>query len=157
VFSIYKLPATTAALLILASTITFADQRYNVITDSVVSDECGECHMAFQPQMLPRRSWIKIMNDLSNHFGEDASLDEATNKHVKAYLVQDAADTKLWASRFLRGISDDMIPLRITQTPHWLREHNDREIEKFWGDPKNMSKANCLACHPGANRGNYDD
>ena len=31
--------------------------------------ECGACHLAFPPQMLPARSWKKLMGDLANHFG----------------------------------------------------------------------------------------
>src|SRR5258707_12423348 len=36
--------------------------------------ECGACHLVFPPQMLPTRSWQKLMGDLKAHFGQDASI-----------------------------------------------------------------------------------
>ena len=44
------------------------------VADATVAKECGACHMVFPPQLLPARSWQKLMADLSSHFGEDASL-----------------------------------------------------------------------------------
>src|SRR4051812_22331997 len=54
--------------------------------------ECGACHMAFQPELLPARSWTALMAGLDNHFGENASLDAATSQAILAYLQAHAAD-----------------------------------------------------------------
>ncbi len=148
---------TTASLLILVPTIMVADERYNPVKNKMVSNECGACHMAFQPQMLPKRSWEKIMSELSDHFGEDASLEESSRKQILSYLQKNAADSGWWGGKFMRGVKDDMIPLRITQTPYWVREHNEEVSPQAWKDPKVKSRANCIACHAGANSGNYDD
>lgn len=51
----------------------WADERLPPIANDAVKKECGACHMAFQPQFLPQRSWRLMMGDLANHFGEDAS------------------------------------------------------------------------------------
>ncbi len=77
-FRIHKLPITAVTLFLLAAPAALGDERYNPVKDEVVSKGCGAYHMAFQPQMLPERSWEKIMNELSDHFGEDASLGSRT-------------------------------------------------------------------------------
>lgn len=150
--------ATLAAVLLLTSaSISYADERYPRIQDEIVLKECGECHMAFQPQMLPGRSWVKIMNTLDDHFGEDASLDMATTQHIETHLAENAADAGWFSGKFMRGIKGAMIPLRITETPYWVREHDEEVHPRAWSDPKIKSKANCVACHAEAQRGYYDD
>lgn len=146
-----------ASILIASTSLVQADERYRPIQDETVKKECGACHLAFQPQMLPKRSWEKIMTGLSDHFGEDASLDETTAQHIKTYLMDNAADSGWWSGKFLRGVKDDMTPLRITEMPYWVREHNEEVPNWAWSDPKVKSKVNCTACHPRAGRGNYDD
>ena len=145
------------ALFLVATPATKADERYKPIKDKIVSQECGACHMAFQPGMLPKRSWEKIMNGLLDHFGEDASLEAATKDHIASYLKDRAADSGMWSGKFMRGIKKNMTPLRITETPHWIREHRKEVRSSAWTSPKVKSKANCLACHSQANRGFYDD
>ncbi len=146
-----------AVTLIVSASSVSADERYSPIKDQTVAKECGDCHMAFQPQMLPKRSWETIMSTLGDHFGEDASLDTATTERIKTYMMENAADSGWWSGKFLRGVDDDWVPLRITEMPYWKREHNEEVPSWAWSDPKVKSKANCLACHPRANSGNYDD
>ncbi|MDP3338305.1 MAG: hypothetical protein Q8S51_16135, partial [Rhodoferax sp.] len=55
---------------------------YAPVADAVVKEECGGCHLAFAPSMLPARSWTRMMADLANHFGDDASVDPATAKKI---------------------------------------------------------------------------
>ena len=148
----------TVIFLMMAFSHSHADQRYNPISDQITLKECGECHMAFQPQMLPQRSWIAIMGKLNNHFGEDASLDKITIKHIEKYLINNSADAGWWSGKFMRGIKDNAAPIHITKTPYWLHKHDDDELPKqIWNNPKIKTKANCLACHPRAMQGDYDD
>ena len=151
------LTAATAAAMVLVSTVVQADERYRPVKDPVVIEECGACHMVFQPQMLPKKSWVKIMDTLNNHFGEDASLDLKLVRHIKEYHVNNAANSRWLNGKFMRGLSDDSAPLRITETPRWIREHKREVPQRAWSDPKVRSKANCRACHKRANQGNYDD
>jgi hypothetical protein len=146
-----------ALFLITGTSFVYADERYPPIKDETVTKECGDCHMAFQPQMLPQRSWIKIMDTLGDHFGEDASLDKATIETIKNYLTENAADAGWLSGKFMRGVRDNWTPLRITEIPYWVREHNEEVPNYAWSDPKVRSKANCAACHPRAKMGNYDD
>jgi len=133
-----------------------ADERYPPVTDAMTKKECGDCHMAFQPAFLPARSWAKIMDNLSDHFGEDASLPKEKVEHIKAYLMANAAD-KRWRSKMMRGVRKNWTPLRITELPYWRHEHEEEVRPSAWKDPRVKSKANCKACHKRADRGIYDD
>ncbi len=155
--SIYPSIYVAAAMVLLVSTAVQADERYEPIQDPVVAEECGACHMAFQPQMLPKNSWEKIMDGLSNHFGEDASVDPKAGIRIRKYHLDNAADTSGGSGKFMRGLSKTSAPLRITETPYWAREHNEEVPQRAWSDPKVKSKANCTACHRRAEQGDYDD
>lgn len=148
---------SAAALTIAASTIR-ADEgvRVPIIDHAVTVKECSECHLAFPPQMLPGRSWDKLMGDLANHFGENASLDQATRDDIAAYLAAHAADAPATKGgvRFIKGLTADAVPLRITETPYWKREHDEIADSRFQ-DPKIKSKANCIACHRTADKGEF--
>jgi cytochrome c553 len=49
--------------------------------------ECGSCHMAYAPGMLPARSWTKMLAGLDAHFGQNAELDAATVRTLSAWLA----------------------------------------------------------------------
>ncbi len=121
--------------------------------EETFNTECGACHMAFPAAFLPARSWQAIMGDLANHFGEDASLDPDTTKVIADYLVANAADSPNGNPRILAGIAKADIPLRITETPWWIRRHREVSPARFL-QPNVKSKSNCLACH---SNGNYGD
>ena len=91
------------------------------IRDAAVVKECGACHMAYAPQMLPMRSWQAIMGNLGNHFGETATLSAPERQTIEAYLVAHAGDAPgtTQGHRFMRGIPADATPLRITDTRFW--------------------------------------
>jgi len=127
---------------------------YPPVKDKVVKEECGACHMPFSPAFLPTRSWEKIMSTLPDHFGEDASLDADTARHIRDYLVQNAADTRRY-NRMLRGVKKTDVPLRITELPRWKRAHAYEVSARAW--KRAGSKANCQACHRGAEKGYYGD
>ena len=120
--------------------------------------ECGACHLAFPPQMLPARSWKKLMGDLANHFGENASLPEATRAEIAAYLAVNAGDAALskQGRRFLRGIDAGQTPLRITQTPFWQAAHEEVSAARFLSDAV-KTPANCVACHRTAAKGVFGE
>jgi cytochrome b len=118
--------------------------------------ECGACHYAFNPGLLPASSWAGLMTGLRQHFGEDASLDEASTRTLAAWLVENAAETfdTESANRFRIVAPDD--PYRISATPYWARKHADIPPAVF--ARKGIgSKVNCPACHRDAEGGRYDD
>ncbi len=135
------------------------DERVPPVADPVVKKECGSCHMAFPPQFLPRRSWQRLLDGLASHFGEDASLPEAQRAAVLRYHLENAADAPgagRAASKFASSIAAGETPLRITETPRWLREHRKIKPER-WKSPEVKSRLNCVACHKDAERGLWED
>ena len=116
--------------------------------------ECSSCHMAFHPSLLPANSWAAIMAGLSQHFGEDASLDAAANKEITDYLVNHSAETwdSLAANRLCNV--DPVRPLEITATRFWMRLHQDISPAVFSGKAVG-AKQNCSACHQDAASGMF--
>jgi cytochrome c553 len=117
--------------------------------------ECGSCHMAYQPEFLPKRSWEKMMNGLDDHFGVNATLTAEDKKLLSAYLQENAADSKPVGNHFAKmAASAGDAPLRISETPYFKREH--RGIPQKLIDQKEVkSIANCNACHQTAASGDY--
>jgi len=62
--------------------------------DAAWAEECGACHVAYPPQLLPAASWTRIMDGLADHFGENAELPADTANRIRAYLVAHAADAR---------------------------------------------------------------
>ena len=114
-----------------------------VVTDAMTKKECGDCHMAFPPRLLPSAAWSAIMSDLSNHFGEDASLDAATRSKIENYLVKSSSN---------RGGAS---PMRISEQRWFRSEHRGTPGTGRLSSVK--SWANCQACHRGAAQGMFDD
>ena len=126
-----------------------AARRLPAPTDKTTVDQCGACHMPYPAETLPARSWQKLMSDLANHFGEDASVADEDRAAITRYLLAHAADGPASGSRrFLRGLSPAATPLRITDTPYWRRRHDEISSRRFQ-DPRVKTAANCAACHNG--------
>lgn len=146
-----------AAVLLAASPAGAGDDWVPPVTDPLVREECGACHMAFQAAFLPARSWNRMMDTLADHFGEDASLPPDKTEAIRGYLTAHAGDvvTSSGTRKFMRWIAPGGTPQRITENPAFEREH--RFAEAVWKDPKVVTKSNCLACHLGADQGWYED
>lgn len=143
------------ALMLGASPAWAEDDRVAPVTNALVLKECGSCHMAFQPAFLPAASWNKIMDTLSDHFGEDASLPADKAHTIRAYLVDGASGSRRGHDWNRHATGMDTVPLRITETGMFLRKH--RFPDRVWKDPKVLTKSNCPACHTDAERGWYED
>lgn len=128
------------------------------VDDPVVKEECGSCHLAFAPSMLPARSWQRMMDGLDNHFGDNASLDPATAEKVSRYLIANAGDAggQRYSRKLLKGVAPGAVPQRITALPKWISEH--RKVPDWeWRHQEVRTKANCVACHTAAEQGFYDE
>lgn len=109
--------------------------------------ECGACHMAYPPQLLPARSWHKLLATLDAHFGEVASLPEPTRSAIESILVENAADSPQNGDRWvMRGVPTGATPLRVTDMPFWNAIHGEIP-EQVYLRPNIRHKGNCLACH----------
>jgi cytochrome b len=121
-------------------------------------DECGSCHLAFHPTLLPSRSWTRIMSEQQQHFGVDLALDVPTSAALLAFMIENSADQKQTeaARKIVQSLKPEFVPLRITETPYWINKH--REIsEADWRLPTVKSKVNCAACHQDAEAGTFED
>ncbi len=110
--------------------------------------ECTACHLAYPPGMLPAASWQRLMNNLPRHFGTDASLDAATTKEIAAWLAANAGTYK----RVREQPPED----RITRSAWFIRKHDDLSAAT-WKLPAVKSAANCTACHPQADQGDFNE
>ena len=130
-----------------------------VLPDNKVwREECGSCHLAYHPTLLPARSWTRLMQNQNEHFGVALGLDAATTAAILAFLQKYSADTEMTepAYKIKKSISPNASPLRITETGYWIDKH--REIpEATWRHQKVGSKANCGACHLDAEKGTFED
>jgi hypothetical protein len=116
-------------------------------TNPVWKEECGSCHIAYPPRMLPASSWKQIMSSLDKHFGSDASLDKKTADQITAFLERNAG-----RERAVFGEPN----LRITKSRWFLHEH-DEISARTWHSPKVKSPSNCEACHADAAKGNFNE
>ena len=123
--------------------------------DPTYADECAACHEAWNPSLLPRATWARIMATLDDHFGEDASLDPATTTAIAGWLYThsaETADTK--AANLLRRPNPEA-PLSITATPFWTRTHAEI-AEAVFRSPAVGARNHCSACHRDAAAGLFN-
>ncbi len=127
------------------------------VSNAVYQNSCGTCHFAYQPGLLPARSWRKIINESGGHAGGDLSLDEKTKTEIEKYLTQNSAEKiqSKRARKIVASIGSD-IPTRISQVPYIREKHHEIRQEVF--SRKSIgSRGNCIACHKTADHGDYDD
>ena len=128
-----------------------------VVNNQTYTENCGACHFAYQPGLLPSGSWDKILNSLTEHFGEDINLDPESKKIIAEYLKAGAADhsSSALSAKIMKCIGDQT-PQRITEIPYIQKNHH--EITQDEINRKSIgSLSNCLACHTTAEKGIYDD
>ncbi len=65
----FVIGATAALLLIGGAALANEFERVAPVTDAATLKECGECHMAYHPGLLPTASRNRIMDGLADHFG----------------------------------------------------------------------------------------
>ena len=126
--------------------------------DPLWQEECGGCHLAYHPSLLPARSWERIFSTQADHFGEDLALDETTIARLLAFAVAHAAESQPTeaAWKILISIPAQQTPRRITATPYWLRKHEEI-ADWVWRMPKVNGAFNCDACHLDAHEGWFED
>ncbi len=119
--------------------------------------ECGSCHLDYPPGFLPAASWRRMLGGLERHFGQNAELDPEARLELEGWLVRNAAESGSThkSGKILRSIQGEP-PLRITEVPYFRRKH--REIDPGApARPSVRSWANCGACHPAAEKWDFDD
>jgi len=128
-----------------------------LLSNPVYKDECGACHMAYPPGLLPAKSWKKVMSGLDDHFGDNAELDTSTNKAITSFLLSNSADKSNYrrSRRFASVNESGDIITRITETPYFKHEHNRIPTRMVTGNNKVNSFSNCNACHGKAEQASF--
>lgn len=125
------------------------DEYFRPVTPSPkYVQECGACHMAFAPGLLPAAAWQNMMQGLDKHYGVNASLEAADIREIGRWLQVNARND---------GRTQTPPPEnRITRSAWFVHEH--RKIgNAVWQRKSVGSRSNCVACHSGADRGNFDE
>lgn len=130
------------------------DRQVSFRQNPAYVEECGSCHMAYPASLLPLASWQKIMRGLEDHFAENAELDEDTRQAIENYLVRSSGYRSY--QKLFRNLGDET-PLRITELPYFIHEHDEIPARFVTGNEQVSSLSQCNACHRGAERGYFDE
>ncbi|TCV90312.1 diheme cytochrome c [Sulfurirhabdus autotrophica] len=129
-----------------------------IVSNQKWQAECASCHMLYHPGLLPERSWRKLMGGLDKHFGENASLDKATQQEILQFLATNSADHSgsRRSAKIASSIPAKSVPIRVTETAYFQGKH-DEISPATWKSQKIGSQSNCIACHSGAEKGNFSE
>ena len=137
----------------------FSPLAGSVLPDNPIwREECGDCHLAYHPSLLPARSWEQLMQQTSDHFGEDLALDPKRAAVIRDFLVANSAEQEATEAAWKINSNEaaSQTPLRITGLRYWKWKHS-RIIETVWQRPSVNSRGNCIACHQDARLGTFED
>jgi len=125
--------------------------------DPAYVSECGDCHLAYPPGLLPARSWRAIMEGLDNHFGDNAGLDTAMQRQILDYLTQNSADHADYplSRKIARRLAPGDAPLRISELSFFRREHDELTPAMVRDNPEVGRFSRCNACHRRAEQGSF--
>lgn len=123
-----------------------------VIAGTSYAKQCADCHAVFHPSLLPASGWVLLMQQLGDHFGEDASLPAADQAEITAFLTGHAAEATDSKPAHMLVRTDPAKPFQITASPFWVRTHARLDAALFAAAPIS-SKSNCSACHRDAASG----
>lgn len=126
----------------------YADHEKYVkkVDNPLYQENCGECHLGYQAALLPQASWRQLMQteQLENHFGDDASLEESDRIAILNYLLANSVDKPHHS-------------LRITEQSFFTEEHHEIPKKYIVDNPDVKSLSQCDSCHQKASDGIYDD
>ncbi len=122
--------------------------------------ECASCHIIYPPHLLPKSSWVRLMSTLSDHFGDDASLDEEDLRKIEAYLIANAAERSpkeaaVYLRRSIEANATNVI-IAPSQTKYWEKRHA-KINPKLFERKEVRSRSNCKACHRDIENGLIED
>ena len=129
----------------------YNESDVNLVDNELYKKECGSCHIAYVPYLLPKKAWVNIMDNLQNHFGDDASLDESDESVILSFLEQNSMEK--FDIKFKDKLKKENIDqIAITKYNYYKKAHRKIPDEVF-KSAKIKSKANCQNCHQFAQEG----
>ncbi len=130
------------------------------VTNKQYQDECGGCHFAYQPGLLPARSWEKLLNAkaLHDHFGDNAEMDKDTLQAIHNYAVENAADKSYYkrSRKIAVATQNGPAPLRIIELRYIERKHRGIPEKMIKGNKDVKSLSHCDKCHTQAAKGVFE-
>lgn len=130
------------------------------VEDATYQEECGSCHFAYQPGLLPKRSWQRLLTAeaLHEHFGEPADLEETTRQHILNFALAHAADTSDFkrSQKIMQSLAANEAPLRISEVPY-IKQKHDKIPAHIKQSNKIKSMSHCDTCHQRIAIGVLDD
>ena len=128
------------------------------VTDATYRAECGTCHFAYSPGLLPERSWKWVMSGLDKHYGENVKISPQASASISKYLADNAADKSKFegSKQIMVRISDSMTPRRVINVPHISTMH--RVMKEVLGTNSKVEVrkfTNCNGCHQQAEKGSF--
>jgi diheme cytochrome c len=129
------------------------------VDNIIYKDECGSCHIAYSPGLLPIDSWKKVMLNLEDHFGDNAELEQSTYQELLSYLTENAADQSEYrrSQKIVRSLKTNETVNRITKTPYFIRKHDEIPKRFVVDNPEVGSFSQCNLCHLNAKKGNFSE
>lgn len=120
--------------------------------------ECGDCHLAYPPAMLPADAWQGVLDTLADHFGDNAELDAATAMEIGAFLERHSAGNSRgkYSARMNRA-TQGRAPRRITETDYFVGQHHEIPRKMVADNPDIQRFSRCEACHASAADGLFDE
>ena len=135
-------------------------KEFNPVKNDTYQEECGSCHFAYPPGLLPSQSWKKLLDAkaLENHFGENAELDADTLKEIRDFALENAADKSYYkrARKIAKATENGEAPLRITEIRYIKRKHHDIPEKMIKGNKDVKSLSYCDRCHTEAKNAVFD-
>lgn len=116
---------------------------------SAYKEECGSCHLAYPPGLLPTDAWLGIMSTLNAHFGDNAEMTAAKQHEVRQFLQHNSK-----SERHSRQTLD-ATHSRITQQAAFLHHHSEIPARLSTANPAVKNFSNCAACHQRAEQGSF--
>ena len=130
------------------------------VDNKTYAEECGSCHFAYPPGLLPSKSWAKLLDEkaLSDHFGENATLDKDVLKEISDYAMANSAEKSMYkrSRKIAVATESGEAPIRITEVRYIKRKHHDIPEKMIQGNKDVKSKSYCNACHTQAEKGIFD-
>ena len=129
------------------------------VSDELYKKECGSCHFAYQPGLLPSNAWEKMMSNLQEHFDTDATLAKEDFDAIMEYLSQNSAEKAMEykrSNKIVKSIKRGDVPESISKTPYMIKKHRDIREDLITQDEV-KGIFNCTACHTTAEKGIYSE
>ncbi|MCB1760001.1 MAG: hypothetical protein KDI68_09530 [Gammaproteobacteria bacterium] len=128
--------------------ITGATSSETVSAGGTYAKQCGSCHIAYRPQLLPAVSWERVMSGSNDHFGVRVEITPKQAAAIRNYLLDNGAGRAPdpLAARIMEAQGTTQWPLRLTQMVYFRQRHSQESSTELY---------RCEQCHPRAAEGDY--